>query len=103
MLALVMSGWRSDLEFRFQTAVCAWSPLGGKERDEQDHRAPTENVPLSRKGSVTLICQRRGGACAGQNHALGKTNWTFALELDESWECRSVVANTPVSPTAWVS
>lgn len=30
--------------------------LRGKERDEQDHKAPTENVRLGRKRSVTFIC-----------------------------------------------
>lgn len=75
--------------------------MGGKERDEQDHKALAENMHLIRKRSITLICQRRG--CAGQTHALEKTNWTFALKLEESWESCSVVANTPVSPPVQVS
>lgn len=56
-----MSGWKSDLEFRFQTAVCAWSPLRGKEQDEQDHRAPTEKVPLSRKERNSHLPEEGGG------------------------------------------
>lgn len=98
-----MSGWKSDLEFRFQTAVCAWSPLRGKEQDEQDHRAPTENVPLSRKEHNSHLPEEGGAVCTGQKDVLGKTNWTFALELNESWECCPVVAKIPISLTVWVS
>lgn len=68
-----MSGWKNDLEFRFQTAVCAWSPLRGKKQDEQDHRAPTENVPLSRKEHNSHlpeeggVCVYRTEGCSGKN------------------------------------